>query len=128
MRLNTTSGANGVSLTNGSRVGVDFDGMYNIQFSTQLILTGGGNSSDDIDIWLNVNGLPLADSNTSVTLDKSNARSVAAWNFMVPLNAGDYVQLMWYSTTGKTQILVVPPTGGRPSIPSLILTINQVGA
>lgn len=126
MTLDTVAAESGVSLESGTRLRVSHSAVYNVQFSTQLILTGN-NTADQVEIWLAKNGAAVPDSNTSVYLDKSNARYVAAWNFMVPLTANDYVELMWYSSTGRVQILYVAPTGGRPAIPSLILTVNQVG-
>ena len=77
---------------------------------------------------LSKNGQPLDNTNTTVSLDKKQTRYVAAWNFMVPMNANDYVELMWFSNQANAQIHYAPaqtnPT--RPAIPSLILTINQV--
>lgn len=126
MRLNTTDSANGVSIVDGSKVQVANTGVYNIQFSAQLI-----NTALDVttfDIWLSKNGQPLDNTNTTVSLDKKQTRYVAAWNFMVPMNANDYVELMWFSNQANAQIHYAPaqtnPT--RPAIPSLILTINQV--
>ena len=126
MTLDTVVAESGVSLESGTRLRVSHSAVYNVQFSTQLILTGN-NTADQVEIWLAKNGSAVPDSNTSVYLDKSNARYVAAWNFMLPLTANDYVELMWYSSTGRVEILYVAPTGGRPAIPSLILTVNQVG-
>ena len=61
----------------------------------------------------------------------SNARHVAAWNFFVDANAGEYVQLLISSagTTLKTKILSTSSQSSpnRPEIPGTILTVNQVG-
>lgn len=126
MRLNTTDSANGVSLVDGSKVRVANSGVYNIQFSAQIINT----SLDltNVDIWLAKNGQNVDNSNTTVTIDKKQNRYVAAWNFMIQLNANDYIELMWFSSQANAQIHYAPaqtnPT--RPAVPSLILTINQV--
>ena len=68
-------------------------------------------------------------SNTGISIQNQNQKYVAAWNFMVDLNAGDFIQLMWFSNDATVQIVHVPETvaPARPAIPSLILTINQVG-
>ena len=126
MRLNTTDSANGVSLVDGSKVKVANTGVYNIQFSAQIINTLL--DLTNVDIWLAKNGDPVSNTNTTITLDKKENRYVASWNFMIELNANDYIELMWFSSQANAQIHYAPaqtnPT--RPAIPSLILTINQV--
>ena len=81
------------------------------------------------DIWLRINGDDVPLSNTQITFARKDDKHVAAWNFMVDLNANDYVQLMWFSNDATVQIVYEPSsiTPVRPAIPSLILTINQVG-
>ena len=52
---------------------------------------------------------------------------VAAWNFFIQLNAGDYTEIYW--ATDNNAIVLEHNTGamGGPAIPSTIITINQVG-
>lgn len=52
---------------------------------------------------------------------------VAAWNFMVRVNAGQDVQLMWASPDPTMTIESVEATNGIPAIPGLIVTVQQVG-
>ena len=117
--------ANGVSVVSGSRVTVATSGTYNIQFSAQLAKTDAGN--DTMDIWLRVDGSDAEWTNTEVTITASQ-RAVAAWNFMIDLNAGQYVELMYSSADINTQILAAAPQTGpvRPGIPSVILTVQRV--
>jgi hypothetical protein len=56
----------------------------------------------------------------------NNAKQVAAWNFFVDAAANDYFEIMWYSLDSKVQITANIATT-RPAIPSIILTVNQVG-
>ena len=117
--------ANGVSVVSGSRVTVATSGTYNLQFSAQLAKTDAGN--DTMDIWLRVDGADVEWTNTEVTITASQ-RAVAAWNFMIDLNAGQYVELMYSSADINTQILAAAPQTGpvRPGIPSVILTVQRV--
>ena len=126
MKLNTTDSANGVQIVDGTKVKVTNAGVYNIQFSAQLINTTL--DATTIDIWLAKNGQAVENSNTTVTIDKKQTRYVAAWNFMISLNANDYIELMWFSSQANAQIHYVGPQSNpdRPAVPSLILTINQV--
>ena len=127
MRLNTVVSQQSVQLQNGSQMKVAVTGIYNIAFSAQMFHTA--NDASTADIWLRVNGNNVSDSNTQFTFAKKDDKYVAAWNFMVPLNAGGYAQLMWFSNDATVQIAYAAPatTPIRPSIPSVIITVNQVG-
>jgi hypothetical protein len=129
MSLNTTDITNGVSVSGSSSpfntyLKIANAGVYNIQFSAQLIKTDSG--TDYVDIWLRRNGVDLLDSATSVTLVGNNARQVAAWNWFTTAGAGDYYQIMWASTDTDTQLLAEPSTGVHPGIPSVIATVNRI--
>lgn len=117
--------ANGVSVVANSRVTVATDGVYNIQFSAQLSKTDPGN--DTMDIWLRVDGADVPWTNTEVTISTTQ-RLVAAWNFMISMNAGQYFELMYSSSDINTRIIAeLPQTGPiRPGIPSVIVTVTQV--
>jgi len=102
--------------------------MYNIQFSAQLDKTDAG--TDLVDIWLALNGQnnPVPWTNTSVAVS-TTLKSVAAWNFVVELQANDFVQLMWSSPDANMRLFSQPATTNptRPGIPSVIVTVTQVG-
>lgn len=122
-----TSATNGVSVLGSpqTRITMSRAGVFNIQFSGQLSKTDGG--TDIVYIWLRKNGTDVPDSNTGVTLIGNSAKQVAAWNFMVSLGQGEYVELMWQSPTSgtSTQMLTTSP-GVGPEIPSMIVTVQQV--
>ena len=138
MKLNTTdtSATSGVAIAesspgNGdySRITVAKAGVYNIQFSAQLQRTASG-SNKTVNIWLDRNGSAVATTNTQVLLSGASgvdSRIVAAWNFVLRLDAGDYVRLMWLTNDIHNEIAYVPTAGGMPAIPSLITTVTQVG-
>jgi len=50
---------------------------------------------------------------------------VAAWNYVLDLAAGDYVQLMWSTSNTNVEIVAAGPTSPHPAIPSSILTVTQ---
>ena len=114
----------GVSVQNNSKFYVASDGVYNIQFSAQLDKTDGG--KDAAEIWLAVNGSFITESNTRVELDGSNAKGVAAWNFLYKLNSGDYVELYWFSADLDMRLYAETAVPPRPAIPSVIITLSQV--
>lgn len=126
MRLNTTEIADGVSITNNSRITVANTGIYNIQFSAQLDKTTGAPAI--MDIWLHYTGTNVPRSNTQLTIDGSQAKTVAAWNFMLPIVANDYVEIMWRTNDIDARIFYQTSASNptRPEIPSVIVTVQQV--
>jgi len=92
MSAATQTSGNGVIVSGGTKFVVANAGTYNLQFSCQIESTGGGNTQT-MDIWLAINGNNVDNSNTQVVGNSNNGRSVASWNFVEPLNAGDYMEL-----------------------------------
>lgn len=125
MQFNTIEEAFGVSILNNSQVAVSHSGVYNIQFSAQIIKTDSG--TDYINIWLNKNGIAVSNTDTSVALIGNDDKVVAAWNFVLSLAANDYIELAWQSADPDIQIYAQPknPFSPAPAIPSVILTVTQ---
>jgi len=99
-------------------------GLYNIQFSAQLDKTGGG--KDSIFIWPRINGVNVPDSATKVVIQGSTDEVVAAWNFLLVIEAGDYFELAWQSNDTNLVILAESAASNYPGIPSIILTATWV--
>lgn len=124
MTFNNTSYTRGVTIgTPTSRVYVDRPGMYNIQFSAQLDRTVA--PAGLVYIWLRVNGVDVPDSATQIRIQGNNAETVAAWNFVYELNAGDYFQLMWSGDDTNSQLAATAAAAPVPGIPSVILTVTD---
>jgi hypothetical protein len=125
MSYGHTAEQNGVYIGSPtSRVYVSNDGVYNIQFSAQLDKTSG--ATGNIYIWLDIDGTSVADSATNVAIQGTSARTVAAWNFVVSLNAGQYIRLMWSTDDTGIRLLNAAASSPVPAIPSVILTVTQV--
>ena len=125
MTFNTTDAANGVSIGSpSSRLVVANQGVYNVQFSAQLDETSGGTAN--IYIWLRKNGTNVANTASTVALQGTSARTVAAWNFIIQLEPTNYVELMWATDTTNARILAASATSVWPAIPSVICTVTQV--
>jgi hypothetical protein len=129
MTFDTTEESFGVSVgTPTSRIVIANAGTYNIQFSAQLDKTDGG--SDNVTIWLDVNGNNVARSATDLTIPNNPGRVVAAWNWVYTFTAGQYFRLMWSSPDSSMRLLSAGTrtSPARPAVPSVILTVTQVGA
>ena len=120
--------AQGISVSNNSRITFTNAGKYNIAFSFQLSDTA---KTSTVDIWIRKGGVDVPLTNTTVYMDKNNSRYVAAWNFFVDVvnPVTDYYQIMWYSASATSQLLYAPAQTSPdiPAIPSVIVTVNQVG-
>jgi len=114
----------GVSIgTPASRIYVDSEGVYNFQFSLQLDKVSGGVGL--FYLWARINGVDQANSATQIRIQGNNAESVAAWNFVYKMTAGDYLELMWAVDTTDITIQTFAAAPPVPGIPSAILTVTN---
>ena len=122
--FNTTDITDGVYIgATTSQVFVDRIRTYNFQFSAQLIKASVG--TGNVFIWYRVNGVNVANSARKSTLAGSSAVVVAAWNYVVKLNAGDYFELVFSTDDTGCQIVAVAAAAPAPAIPSVILTVTD---
>jgi len=131
MYAENTADADGVTMELGdeatkSQMTFANTGTYNIQFSAQLHNTGGGGSGNTVKIWFRLNGSNIADSNTKITVPSNVPFFVAAWNFVVSIAAGDYVELVWFTDNSNIILEHENATVTQPAVPSLILTAQQI--
>jgi hypothetical protein len=133
MLLNSVDGQSGFTLVSNRRITSTYGGVYNTQFSVQLDKPSG--ATGHIWIWLRKNGSDLPYTNSVVAVQGTNAETVASWNFIVSLNAGDYVEYMWMvddtaveltHTSSITSVSNPPVSVNIPGIPSVIISIQQV--
>lgn len=130
MTFNTAQTERGVTVSNGTRLTVDRRATYNVQFSAMF--SNPEATAYAISVWPAVNGVAAPDSCTDMTVPakhgSTNGKAVAAWNFFLDLNVGDYIELYW-STPQATVFIEhqhVRTAPDRPSIPSVIVTVNEV--
>jgi hypothetical protein len=123
MTFNKTDLTQGVYIgTPTSRIYVDRPGAYNFQFSAQFVSTTGPNKN--VYVWADINGTAVPQSATKLTLNGSDEAYLAAWNFVLRMNTGDYFRLMWATTDTNVSILAEAATAFSPAIPSVILTVS----
>jgi len=130
MTFNSTDYSNGVSVVSNSRLTVKSYGIYNIQFSVQLVNTDS--SIHDMDIWFRKNGTNVPASNSRYSVPNSHGgvdgSLIAALNYYIELNANDYVEIMWATdnTAVSIQQLATRTSPDTPSTPSVIATMQYV--
>lgn len=128
MTFNSTDYSKGVYVGSPtSRIIVDTAGIYNFQFSAQLDKSTA--SAANIWIWARVNGVNVADSAGQIRIKDNNSESIAAWNWVLRMNANDYFEIMWEVDDTSIQIINFAATGVHPLVPSVILTVtDNIGA
>lgn len=117
-----------------TRVTAEYPGVYNFQFSLQLENTD--NAQHEVTIWPRINGVDVPYSATDVTVPARKSSSiygyaVAAWNFVLPMQGGDYFELIWAATSALVTIPYKEAQTSpyvRPAVPSTILTVTFVSA
>jgi len=130
MECDSVDISRGVVMVDNTKITAGRTATYNIAFSAQF--TNSGNDEREISIWLAKQGAALANSNTMVTIPKKHAGGnsflVAAWNFFVDLDQGQYAQIYWsVNGTGVSMAYTgTQTTPTRPATPSLIITVNEV--
>ena len=130
----TTDYNNQISLdaTDSSKVVFAVSGFYNIQFSIQLL--NGKSSIDNVTLWFRQNGVDIPNTAGIATVPLGPGTTlgaiIVAWNLVIPITAGDYIQLMMASDSGDTVAGTYPPGTApvHPVSPSVIFTATFVSA
>jgi hypothetical protein len=122
--FNTTDLSYGVTVGSPtSRIYIDRPNVYNVQFSAQVDKTTGGVGL--VWIWLRKNGVNVPDSSGQIRIQGNNAELVVGWNYIIELNSGDYIELMWEVDDTSVILLADPASAVHPSVPSIILTVTD---
>ena len=138
--INTTDLPDGISIQSGSKITVSKTGIYNLQFSIQFVNTDG--SDQNANLWLRKGWVTPSDAggsefdlpftNSQVTVPGKhglvNGQIIAAWNYLLSLNAGEYVQLWWQAEHIGVALETIPAgaTPVTPVSPSVIVTMMQI--
>lgn len=135
--MDTTDVANGMYFLPGDGIHVEQDGVYNYQYSIQFANTDS--QAHAAYVWLRKNGVDIPGTTSKFDVPSKHGSSdgylIAACNFYVSLNAGDYVEL-W----GAAAAVEGASTDGiyfeaypaqttpfaHPSIPSVVATLSFV--
>jgi len=127
----TTEEASGIYLASSSRLYVRNYGVYNVQFSLQLVNLA--NDAQYADVWFRVNGtdVPRSASRFDIPARKSAgvpSHVVGTVNTFIEMQAGDYVEIA--GTTSSTDVTLehyaADGTIPRPVIPAAIVTVQHI--
>ena len=124
--FNQTYLDNAVGLQTGStsRIQVTVSGVYNFQYTGQVLSTNS--SAKNIYLWLRRNGITIGYSTRVRTVAANNQSSPIAWNFNIDMQAGDYMELVASVTDTNLHLHAEAAAGAHPGIPSSVLTVNYI--
>lgn len=119
------------SLTvNNSRVYVPTSGSYEIIFSGIADLNAPGPAPKHIELFLAIDGTPVADSNTRVAITNINEEMTVVASFIYDMNDGQYVELYTYGDDTDCRWLATAAgtVPDRPATPSVIMTVKKISS
>ena len=113
--------------SNTSRIYAQNAGTYNFQFSLQITNSNTtGNSYSNASIWTRQNGVDIPWSAGEISAGNKNPNVLPAWNNIIVMASGDYVQYMWAVDSTTVYILAQSNPIYGPSIPSVTVTATQL--
>lgn len=122
--FNTTQFQQGTALVASSRFYVTSQGNYQITWS--LMLSQGAGTSL-VTSFLKKNGTTVANTGSqTTTLSGSNSILQVSPNFILSLNAGDYVEVWVGSNSLGTTINSTGATNGNAATPGAVFNITQI--
>jgi hypothetical protein len=124
----TDPDSSGVYISNSSHINFQHAGVYSIIYSIQFANTHV--QIHDVNVWIKKNGSNLSDSDSKWSVVESHGgeegHAIGAVNFVLKLNAGDYIELFWQTSDTRLIIQEDPAVPPAPAIPSVIVTATQV--
>jgi len=120
--FNTTQFNQGTTLVANSRVYVNAQGNYALNYIVQLSNSSG--ASHLATTFLKKNGAIVSNSGSQWTLDNAHELSIAKEN-IVALNAGDYVEVFLNADALGISANATAATAALPAIPSVVFNIKQ---
>ena len=107
-----------------SRIYVSVSGIYNFQFSGQLV--SGSSSAKQVYIWIKRNNINIGYSTHQYTLSGSGNHLNISWNFNIDMQAEDYLELEWAADDTGVTMEATAAAGAHPGIPSAVMAVSYV--
>ena len=109
-----------------SQITAIYGGVYNFQFTTQIVSNSA--SAKTVYLWISRNGTDLGYTAKDVILSGSADVNEATWNFNLDLAAGEYVEMKWSSDDIDASLNSETPASPHPGVASAVVTINFISA
>ena len=116
-----------------SRIYITNAGVYNYAFSIQV--TNSAAQIHPLEVWVRQNGVDIPNSSSVVNLPVKrgavNSETILALNLLIPVQAGDYLELIWLADDAAVSLSTIPASVVapiHPQAPAVILTVTFVSA
>lgn len=124
--FNQTAASSGMRThpTIKSRIIADHTGMY--EFIIRLQFTSSNSSVSKIWVWYRVNGVDADGTGTQYTISANGGIVVATLPYIVSLQAGHYIEVMWAVDSTSVSLLSPATTSFSPATPCAVVAVTQV--
>ena len=119
----TTQFNQGTTLVANSRVYANAQGNYALSYSVELQHAGAG-AAQLATTFLKKNGTTIANTGRQWSIASGSFQNAAMAEFVVSLNAGDYVEVFFNGDTSLSANATAA-AGALPAIPSVVFNIKQ---
>jgi hypothetical protein len=116
-----------------SRIYITNSGIYNYQYSLQV--SNSSSQLHPLTVWIRQNGVDVPNSSSVFTaVDKSgptHGETILAINYLIPVQAGDYIELVWLTDSTVISLSTIPASVVAPiypQAPAVIVTLTFVSA
>jgi hypothetical protein len=116
--------SNAVSLSTTSRILIGIGGIYNFQYSGQILSTNS--SSKDLFLWIRRNGVDIGYSARAYSISGSNAYAPIAYSFNIDMQKDEYLELIVSASDTTVKLDAGPSASPHPGIPSSVMTVNFI--
>lgn len=121
----TPAMASGISLGSpASRIVFAEAGTYLLAFSAQI--TSTSSSTVTFRFWPRINGTDVAGSTIVANLHQNDATFVVSRSAIFQVSAGDYLEVMWATTSTSGYLQAAPATAYAPAAPSTSLSVTRI--
>ena len=105
---------------------VDYDGVYNFQFSGQLESTNS--SAKDVYVWIRRDDVDIGYSTHSYTISGVNNNLAITWNFNIDMQSGQTMRMIWAADNTNVTLTSISPVTPHPGSSSAVLAVTYVSA
>jgi hypothetical protein len=126
VEFDSTYLSNGVALRSGSssQVGVTVSGVYNFQYTGQVLASSG--NKKDVALWIARGGSDITYSTRINSIQANGHYFEIVWNFNIDLAAGEYIELKTSVSNNFADIKLAAIAASSPYVAgaSSVLAVN----
>jgi hypothetical protein len=112
--------------TNPERIVFEEAGIYLLSFTAQISSTSS--STVTFRFWPRINGTDASGSTIVAKLHQNDASTVVSRSALFQVAAGDYLEVMWATSSTSGFLKAEPATAYAPAAPSTTLGVTRIRA